>query len=305
MKNEKYLGRGIHSDKFIKALESGNLKPMLDVINTDKHSDLDVQIRNDYLNIYYNGGNIAKVSSENSIDFDKFYFCLEKDRSRNEIQKDDALMGELKEKRDQLIQKFKNGDYAAYFSEAKEVMDAWLSEYNKPERKEQHQLSLENRYGQSDYTIIDLEYEVSTQSAFACKLKGANGKPKKPRFDIIAVDKVGKLCIIEFKKGSGALTGVSGLKEHYDCYNHSIGLNHEPFMDEMKNILKQKQSLNLIDEQVKITSSVPEFMFAYAYASNHKEREERLFEREYKTLNAAVRVIKLKEGSVKLLTKAK
>ncbi len=301
MENEKYLGRGIHSEKFIKALLSGNLKPMLDVIDTDKHSDLDVQIRNDYLNIYYNGGNIAKLRSEKSIEFDEFYFCLEKDRSRNEILKDQASMDKLKEKRDSLIQKFKKGDYAAYFSEAKEVMDAWLNEYKKPERIEQHQLSLENRYGKSDYTIIDLEYEVSTKSAFACKLKGANGKPKKPRFDIIAVDKEGKLCVIEFKKGSGALAGTSGLKEHYECYNHSIGLNHEPFMNEMKNLLKQKQSLNLIDKQVEIKSLAPEFMFAYAYASNHKEREERLFEREYKTLNAAVHVIKLKQGSVKLL----
>ncbi|MBI9067573.1 MAG: hypothetical protein JEZ09_09800 [Salinivirgaceae bacterium] len=301
MKNEKYLGRGIHSEKFIKALESGNLKPMLDLINTDKHSDLDVKIRNDYLNIYYKGGNIAKLRSENSIDFDKFYFCLEKDRSRNEILKDQASMDKLKEKRDKLIKKFKTGDYAAYFSEAKVVMDAWLSEYNKPERTEQHQLSLENRYGQSDFTILDLEYEVSIQSAFACKLKAKNGKPKKPRFDIIAVDKEGKLCVIEFKKGSGALTGVSGLKEHYECFNHSIGLNPKPFMDEMKNLLKQKQSLNLIDKQVEIKSLAPEFMFAFAYDSNHKEREERLFEREYKKLNAAIHVIKLKEGSFKLL----
>lgn len=301
MKNEKYLGRGIHSEQFIKALLSGHLKPMLEVINTEEHSDLNVQIRNNYLNIYYNGGNIAKIRSEKSIEFDEFYFCLEKDRSRNEISKDKATMDELKLKRDSLIEKFKKGDFSTYFSEAKEVMDAWLFEYNKPERKEQHQLSLENRFGQSDYTIIDLEYQVSTESAFACELTSANGKPKKPRFDIIAVDKAGKLCIIEFKKGPGALTGVSGLKEHYECYNHSIGLNHEPFMNEMKNLLKQKQSLNLIDKQVEIKLLAPEFMFAFAYASNHKEREERLFEREYKKLNATINVIKLKEGSFRLL----
>lgn len=301
MENEKYLGRGIHSEKFIKALVSGNLKPMLDAINTDEHSDLDVQIRNDYLNIYYKGGNIAKVRSESSVDFDMFYFCLEKDRSRNEISKDLAAMEKLKEKKTQLIQKFEKGDYAAYFVEAKEVLDAWLSEFNKPERIAQHQLSLDNRYGQSDYTIIDLEYEVSSKSNFACKLKGANGKPKKPKFDIIAVDKEGKLCVIEFKRGSGALTGVSGLKEHYDGYNQSIGLNPEPFVAEIKNLLKQKQDLNLIDKQLEIVSQVPEFMFAYAYASNHKEREDRLFEREYKTLNATVPIIKLKKDSVKLL----
>jgi hypothetical protein len=301
MKNEKYLGRGIHSKVFLKALESGKLKLMLDVINTDMHRDLDVQIRNNYLNIYYNGGNIAKVNSENSIEFDAFYFCLEKDRSRNEIVKDKVAMDALKEKRDALIAAFKKGDYAAYFSEAKKVMDAWLSLYNKPERKEQHQLSLENRYGKSDYTIIDLEYEVSTESAFACKLTSANGKAKKPRFDIIAVDRTGKLCVIEFKKGSGALTGIAGLQEHYACYQHSIGLNHKPFVDEMRNLLKEKQALNLIDKKVEIIAPEPEFMFAYAYASNHKEREDRLFEREYTKLKAAIHVIKLKADSVKLI----
>ncbi|MDA3892142.1 MAG: hypothetical protein PF517_10810 [Salinivirgaceae bacterium] len=301
MKNEKYLGRGIHNEQFIKALMSGNLKPMLEVINTDKHSDLDVQIRNNYLNIYYAGGNIARVSSENSIDFDKFYFCLEKDKSRNEILKDQALMDNLKLKRDLLIGKFRNGDYNEYFLEAKKVMDAWLSEYQKPERKEQHQLSIENRYGHSDYSIIDLKYQVSTESAFACKLLNVKGKAKKPRFDIIAVDKAGKLCVIEFKKGTGAIAGVSGLKEHYECYNNSIGLNYKPFVDEMKNLLKQKQALNLIDKQVEIIAPLPEFMFAFSYATNHKIREDRIFDREYKKLNAAIHVIKLKEGSVKLL----
>jgi hypothetical protein len=301
MKNETYLGRGIHNEKFIEALLSGNLKPMLDVINTDKHCDLDVQIRNNYLNIYYKGGNIAKVSSGNSIDFDPFYFCLEKDRSRNELLKDRDLMVLLKSKRDQLIQKFKGGNYAEYFLEAKEIMDVWFAQYKKPERLEQHQLAIENRYGKSDYTIIDLEYQVSTESPFVCQLKGASGKAKKPRFDIIAVDKTGKLCVIEFKKGTGALAGVSGLVEHANCYKHSIGMNHKPFVDEMKNVLKQKQLLGLIDKHVEIAALVPEFMFAYSYETKDKERENRIFDREYNKLEEAIHVIKLKRGSFKLL----
>ncbi len=301
MKKKKYLGKGIHSEQFIKALESGHLKPMLDLVNTKEHGDLDVQIRNNYINIYYNGGNIAKIRNEKSIELDEFYFCLEKDRSRNVISQDEATMGELKLKRDALIGKFKKGDFATYFSEVKELMDTWLFAYNKPELIAQHQLTIDNRYGASDYTIIDLAYQVSTESAFACKLKGANGKAKKPKFDIVAVDKDGKLCVIEFKKGPGALTGVSGLKEQYECYKQSIDLNHEAFINEMKNLLKQKQSFNLIDKQVEIKSLASEFMFAFAFASNHKEREERLFEREYKKLNAPIKVIKLKEGSLKLL----
>ena len=74
-KDNKYLGRGIHKEKFVESLINGNLKRMLTVINND--DDLDIQIRNDYLNIYYKGGNIAKVNSEKSVGFDEFYFYLE------------------------------------------------------------------------------------------------------------------------------------------------------------------------------------------------------------------------------------
>ncbi len=79
MGENEYLGRGIHKPKVIASLKRGKLREMLDIINND--NDLDVQIRNDYLNIYYKGGNIAKVNSENSVEFDMFYFYLEHDES--------------------------------------------------------------------------------------------------------------------------------------------------------------------------------------------------------------------------------
>ena len=75
MNNVKYLGRGIHNEKFLESLKIGNLKRMLQIINNDNR--LDVQIRNDYLNIYYRGGSIARVNSGSSVEFDMFYFYLE------------------------------------------------------------------------------------------------------------------------------------------------------------------------------------------------------------------------------------
>lgn len=299
MKKEKYLGRGIHNDNFKDALLNGNLKSMLEVIKTDAHQDLELQIRDNYINIYYSGGNIAKIDNEKSIHFDEFYFWLDKDVSRAEVLKDPALVEELKMKKDLLCQKFLAGNYSEYFSEAKKAMDLWFDQNPKPERKEQHQITLENRYGKSDYTIIDLEYQVSVKSPFACTYP--IGKPKKPRFDIIAVNKSGKLCVIELKKGTGSLAGASGLKEHYECYKHSIGQNSQPFMEEMKNLLKQKQSLNLIDRQVKIEDAYPQFMFAYAYSTKDLEREDRIFDREFKKIKDAIQVIKLKKGIVALL----
>lgn len=299
MKKEEYLGRGIHNEKFLNALKFGKLKPMMDVINND--NQLDVQIRNNYLNIYYAGGNIAKVNSENSVQFDRKYFYTDMKNLPTKYIADDKL-DELTTQRNDLIYKFKEGNFEEYFFEAKQVMDKWFAEKPNPERKEQHQLSIQNRFGKSDYTIIDIEYQVSTKSKFCCSfVPNGKSKPKTPRFDIIAVSKTGKLCIIELKKGSRALRGASGLKEHYKCYKYSIGKNHKPFMNEMRNLLVQKQDLKLINNQVKITSSEPQFMFAYSFDESDKKIQLCNFKNEYKAIGKNIQVIWLEDESWKLL----
>jgi hypothetical protein len=302
VKKIKYLGRGIHKEKFVESLKNGNLKQMLQVINNDV--ELDLQIRNDYLNIYYRGGNIAKVKSESSVEFDKYYFYLDmKNTSKNVIKLNPMVVAELKLKRNLLIDKFKNHEYRDYFNLAKTVMDKWLKINPNPERMEQHQLSVENKYKKSDYTIIDLEYQVSTESDFACKFI-AKGKAdhKNPRFDIIAINKQGKLCVIELKKGTGALTNTSGLKEHWDCYRESIGRNHKPFMKEMENLLKQKQAFGLIDKQLKIEYPLPEFMFAYSYDDKTSEEDQDIvFRDECNKIGIAIQSIILAKGTLKLL----
>lgn len=300
--NREYLGRGIHNIKFFESLMNGNLRQMLNVINND--IDLDVQIRNDYLNIYYKGGNIAKVNSENSVEFDKYYFYLDMRSSpTKDIRKDSIVLKKLIMQRDLLISKFKERKYSDYFKDAKETMDQWQKKNPKHERMEQHQLSIENQYNKSDYTIIDLEYQVSTLSDFTCSYvpKGKD-KSKKPRFDIIAINKHGKLCVIELKKGIGALNDTSGLKEHWDCYQQSIERNHQSFVNEMKNLLEQKQSFNLIDKQVKILDPIPEFLFAYSYDDKFSiEKQDKMFMAEYNKVGANIHVIKLEKGTFKLL----
>jgi len=302
MKNVEYLGRGIHNVKFAESLMNGNLRQMLIVINKD--NDLDVQIRKDYLNIYYKGGNIAKVNSEKSVEFDKFYFYLDmKKTPTKDIRQDAIILEKLTSQRDFLISKFKAGNYEDYFVNTKEIMDKWFLKNPKPERLEQHQLSIENQYNKSDYTIIDLEYEVSILCDFACSyIPDKKDKPKKPRFDIIAINKQGKLCVIELKKGLGALGDTSGLKEHWDCYKQSIRRNHQHFMSEMKNLLKQKQDFNLIDKQVEIKSPIPEFLFAYSYDDKKpKEYQDEIFQKECFKVDPNIQILTLADGTSKLL----
>lgn len=304
IKKVEYLGRGIHNVKFAESLMNGNLRQMLIVINKD--NNLDVQIRNDYLNVYYKGGNIARVKSEKSVEFDEFYFYLDmKKTPTKEIKKNTKILKELKSQRDTLIRKFKERKYEEYFVNAKEIMDKWLKINPKHERMEQHQLSIENQYNKSDYTIIDLEYEVSILCDFACSyIPKGKDEPKKPRFDIIAINKQGKLCVIELKKGLSALRNTSGLQEHWDCYRQSIGSNHQPFMNEMKNLLKQKQDFNLIDKQVVIYSPDPKFMFAYSYDNKTPQKDQyKIFQKECFKVDPNIPILILGYGTSKLMDK--
>lgn len=300
--NTEYLGRGIHNDKFLKSLINGNLKRMLVTVNAD--DDLDIQIRNNYLSIYYKGGSIAKVNSEKSIEFDEFYFYLGmKKTPKKVIMADKSIVQGLRTKRNLLTQKFKTGDYEDYFATAKEIINNWLVVNPKPERMEQHQLSISNKYNRSDYTIIDVEYQVSVKSEFACKfIPCGKDIPKNPRFDIIAINKNGAICIIELKKGIRALKGTSGLKEHWDCYKESIGRNFGPFVSEIQNLLKQKQNFNLIDKQIEITSTKPEFIFAYSFDNKTSvENQNKVFNEQYEKVGNKVKVIKLMEGTLELI----
>jgi len=302
MKNVGYLGRGIHNVKFADSLMNGNLRQMLTVINKD--NDLDVQIRKNYLNIYYKGGNIAKVNSEKSVEFDEFYFYLDMKTIPKKDLREDQIEG-IRSQRDLLISKFKAGKYEDYFVNAKEVMDNWFKVIPKPERHEQHQLAIENQYNKSDYTIVDIEYEVSILCDFACSyIPDKKDNPKKPKFDIIAINKHGKLCVIELKKGIGALSNSSGLKEHWDCYQQSIGRNHQPFISEMKKLLKQKQDFNLIDKQVEIKSPIPEFLFAYSYDDKTSQKaQDIIFQKECFKVDPNIKILTLAYGTSKLLDK--
>ena len=117
---------------------------------------------------------------------------------------------------------------------------------------------------------------------------GVDVYEKSPRFDIIAVRNIDhRLCVIELKNGLDALTGKSGIGDHADSFEGSIGKNplaELTFTKEMKKVVSDKKHLELLSDEFYIDEKQPiEFIYAYAFKSedeNGKKVERDSFIRE-------------------------
>ena len=264
------------SDNFIKKLQ-GEWKPLLEYILSD--SELDLQIRDNYINVYYQGGNILKINPR-SFYFDEFYFYKDCNKERKTHLQEKAKKGDVNAKqiiddlvkeRDDLKENLKSplnhSKVECYFSKAKAKMKKWEETLNATinishkEKQEQQQIVIANR-NDTDYVVLDLEYEVSTDSEF--KYDGIVKGKARPRFDIIAIHN-SQIIVIELKKGLGAIEGKSGIKDHIDSYMHTIGRDYKKlFVADMRELLKQKQDLGILDKSIIINNEKPKFVFAFA-----------------------------------------
>lgn len=312
---DSYKGRGLHSLKWAKALcKGGKLYDLLEIVRSDE--DLVIEIRNDYFNIYYKGGNMAKVASADSIQFDSNYYkghqrpnyeSKEQENARKELQK--ILLKHLKEKR----------DYNAFVSFMKSLMNdywAWLKDERGAslhEKDVQHSLCISNTED-SEYTIIDVEFQISTLSEYAYmkpnrpKGRTVAGQKKSPRFDIIAVrNSDHQLCVIELKSGDKALSGTSGIGDHADSFEGTIGRKPDAFMKEILGVIENKKSYGLLKKNFIVSNNAPEFVYAYSFYENgkrSKEEQKELFLEERKRMHCEqYRVMFLEEGNYTLSDK--
>lgn len=228
-KHDGYLGRGLHSKKWEELFEKGGkLFGLLEIVRSDE--DLVLEIRNDYFNIYYKGGNMLKVGPKCNFQFDHNYF---KGYKFPEFEADEKE-GEHKQLKELLRVLKEDGDYDCFVVEMKKCMDNywdWLKKVKHKsleEKNTQHELCINNTED-SEYTVIDLEFQVSTDSAYSYrKPERPQGRfvaenKKRPRFDIVAVRNCNhQLCVIELKKGINAIYGRSGIGDHADSFEGSI-----------------------------------------------------------------------------------
>lgn len=268
-KKEKCSMRGL-SAKFLKNLKVGGfLQPLIQRVKAD--ATLCLEIRENYINIYYRGGNILRIKENNGYVawFDEKY-C-----SNNIFSAIKTLPKKLKVESD--VQ-----SWIIAFPLLKQTMDFWFRKNPKDERECQQAILRENNScgvgNSTDYFIIDIEYDNH---------KGA-------RFDLVAVkwesDGVirkltkgykPKLCFIELKYGDNALTGRAGMLKHIEDFSEylSVDPSFASIKVEMLTILHQKRELGLIPalrnnkNVIKAFSDESEYMFILA---NHDPASSKL-----------------------------
>lgn len=249
--------RGL-SDAFITTLKSGFLKPVLDIVKHDP--TLCLEIRENYINIYYRGGNILKVAQRERKNvsflahFEKKYFI-----SNAPPVLPQHSLDTLKDV----------SNWIDIVPSLKHEMDLWFGKHPKDEREFQQLMVRENNFGNvaksTDYFICDIEYT----------------KPNaKYRFDLIGVhwpsspvvrknNKNLGLAFIEIKYLDKALKNSSGLIEHLKAVESLVSDENslKSFVEEMKKVFNQKRELGLIvkTNTIESISAVnPELIFILA-----------------------------------------
>jgi hypothetical protein len=256
---EKCIGRGI-SERFIMNLKKGALHPILEAVICD--DTLCLEIRDNYVNIYYRGGNLLRIE-ENGADypatFDKRY-CEHK-----------TVPSKY---RQQIMSALACKDYTNAIPFIKAEMDLYFFEHPKLEREIQQHILRENNCTShakdTDYYIADIEY--------------ANSR-NRSRFDMLAVkwpstsisrkscNNLG-LSFIEVKYGDNALTKAAGLKKHFEDIVSFLS-NHDAssICAEVQQVFNQKIELGLINgirEQARISLGVNERAEFILLLANHK-----------------------------------
>ena len=227
--------RGL-SQRFIDDLSTGVLAPLRDRVLADR--SLCLEIREDYVNIYYRGGNLLKLSTEPEgyvAFFDLKYAKGGGGALERVLPKAAVSTGSDVE------------DWLGQMPALKQAMDIFLSQHPKEEREAQQLILRDNNFGgvsrATDYYICDIEYA------------NAHG-----RFDLVAVHWPSngairkkqdgrRLVLAEAKYGDGAIADPAGVHSHIVDINRFLedSANVQALKDEMVELFNQKRALGLVN----------------------------------------------------------
>lgn len=225
------MTRGL-SEEFFSDLKDGFLVPLRKRVDADK--SLCLELRDDYVNVYYRGGNLLRLSRTTQgyvPSFDVKYF------------RGDGPAAELPN----LVREPK--DIASWLGAIpllKQAMDVYPKET--AEREMQQLIVRDNNFGKiarsTDFYICDIEYTINNRK----------------RFDFVAVSwpstsatrkqqKLHRLVLGEVKYGDDALVGKSGLHAHVNDVNQFLAVPEKlsALKIEMVKVFNQKRALGLIE----------------------------------------------------------
>jgi hypothetical protein len=256
------------SAKFMGDLVSseGVLHPILTRVKKD-HT-LMLAIRENYINIYYRGGNILNIK-EHSKGFYQTSFDDQYNKSEKIIP---DLHANITSQED-------STSLVDLIPDRKNIMDEYFSTYGKAEREFQQLIARENNNStisnESEYFVSDIE--VTEPYA---------------RFDIMAIRWLAaqrkngsncKVAFIEMKYGDGALTGSAGLLKHLKDMEKLISNkdSYAKLLETMESQFNQLDELGLLkfnkgtsNAKVKLNvDDTPQVIFILA---NHNPRSPKL-----------------------------
>ncbi|WP_223643784.1 hypothetical protein [Corallococcus sp. EGB] len=251
--------RGL-SPEFLADLQGGLLAPIRERVVRDQ--SLCLELREDYINVYYRGGNVMRVSRADggySAFFDTKYF--------------QGSVLSMPEPR--LREASDVASWLAALPTLKQAMD--LTQPGE-EREVQQLILRDNNVGgvarSTDYYVCDIEY--------------ANHHG---RFDLVAVrwpstpaarKRQGghRLVLGEVKFGDGALEGTAGLHAHINDVNAYLAApgNLAALKQEMLRVFNQKRALRLIDCEKDLVAFSEEAPMLLLVLVNHDPDKSRLRE---------------------------
>jgi len=249
----------IISVKFQEDLNSGILKPILNNVHRD--NNLTVEIRHNYINIYYRGGNLLRIS-EKATGYN-FFFDLEFIKDNN-VEKE--IISSLPK---HVALKNDTQKWSDMLPTIKAIMDTYFVSHKKAEREFQQLVVRENNIGgiakKTDYFICDVEYQIDDT-----------------RFDLVAAKCMSRgkyrLALIEMKYADSALGGKSGIVDHVrKVYKYLSENNINYLKKEMYGILEIKRALKLVEDlptKFEFLKVKPEFIFLLA---NHQPASNSLY----------------------------
>lgn len=257
---KNYKPRGTFDNKFLSDLKIYNW--IVDYARSHQ-SGLDIKVRGNYLNVYYNGGNLMKLEGKDKISFSEYYFYLpqkgelassdiqrlikrdwvNKDnidksgflRNKNseelaELRKTACKIHErLASERDALVNRLKDAntyeEVVSYIETMKRQMDKWKGRKGnaKNERSIQQYISLYNQSFDEGTDYLVLDVEYALPYDADYFNKERYDRSQHPRLDIIAVDKSGQIYVMELKYGLKSVGGKSSISDHLKDFNNTVG----------------------------------------------------------------------------------